>query len=274
METVVLKALILLVISILPIILLSIYIYKKDTNKEPKKLLLKLFISGIVTAILVILVSVILRFISPVFAFDSEDLSLFELVINIFIGVALVEEFCKWLMAYRVSYKNKEFDEFYDAIVYCVFVSLGFACLENLLYIFTKGALNKKFVDSLTTGISRAFLSVPGHVCFGIYMGYYFGLAKIADLNNNKALKNKNLFMSILIPTLLHGIYDYCIFSKISILMILDLIFVVFMFIHAHKKIKKVSKHNKKIKYQDNYCSNCGHIVDSPYCPICGRENK
>ena len=69
------KALVLSIISILPIILLSMYIYKKDTNKEPKKLLLKLFISGILTAILVILVSVILRFISPVFAFDAKDLN-------------------------------------------------------------------------------------------------------------------------------------------------------------------------------------------------------
>lgn len=268
------KALVLSIISILPIILLSIYIYKKDTNKEPKKLLLKLFISGILTAILVILVSVILRFISPVFAFDAKDLNLFELVINVFIGVALVEEFCKWFMAYKVSYLNKEFDEFYDAIVYCVFVSLGFACLENVLYIFNGNALEEKFMEALTTGAVRAVSSVPGHVCFGIYMGYYFGLAKIADLNNNKSLKNKNLFMSILIPTILHGIYDYCIFSKISILIILDLIFVIFMFIHAHKKIKKVSTYNRKIKYRDNYCRNCGHVVDSIYCPNCGRKNE
>ena len=268
------EVLLLLIISLLPIVLLSIYIYRKDTNKEPKKLLLRLFISGIITVIIVILVSIILSFISPLFALQEKNFNLFELAINVFIGVALVEEFCKWFMAYKVSYKNKEFDEFYDAIVYCVFVSLGFACVENIIYIFGEALLPDKFIEALTIGIVRAIFSVPGHVCFGIYMGYYFGLAKIADLNNDKFLKNKNLLKSILIPTILHGIYDYCIFSKITILIILDLIFVTFMFIYAHKKIKKVSTYNRKIKYKDNYCRDCGHIVDSIYCPICGRKNE
>ena len=268
------EVLLLLIISLLPIVLLSIYIYRKDTNKEPKKLLLRLFISGIVTVLLVILISVLLSLLSPVFAIDEKNLNMFELIINVFIGIALVEESCKWFMAYKISYKNKEFDEFYDAIVYCTFVSLGFACIENLLYIFGGKLLEEKLLEALGTGIGRAIFAVPGHVCFGVYMGYYFGLAKIADLNNNTSLKRKNLLKSILIPTILHGIYDYCIFSQNAFLIIFDLIFVIFMFVNAHKKIKKISTYNRRIKYKDNYCRDCGHKVDSMYCPICGRKNE
>ena len=105
-------------------------------------------------------------------------------------------------------------------------------------------------------------------------MGYYLSLSKIAITNNRKDLKNKNLFLSILIPTITHGIYDYCLFSKSGLLIILFFIFVVVMYIVALKRVKKVSSINKKFKYKDNYCPNCGHIVDSNYCPNCGRKNE
>jgi len=255
--------LILFFISVLPVVLIGLYIYKKDKQKEPKRLLVKLFLGGLTSCFLVLIISSLLN-IFPIFSAEPEDLNLIELIINVFIGVALVEEFCKWIMAYKISYNDKNFDEFYDAILYCVFVALGFACFENLLYVYERG---------ITTGIARALLAVPGHACDGILMGYYLGLSKISALNNRNDLKTKNLILSILVPTITHGIYDYCLFAQNIIFIIIFFIFVIGMYIYVLKKVKKVSSIEGKMKYKDNYCPNCGHKVESNFCPICGRKN-
>lgn len=256
--------LILFTISVLPVFLIGLYIYNKDKEKESAKLLLKLFLGGMASCILTLVISLILNVI-PIFRADENDLNLIELAIKVFIGIALVEEFSKWLMAYLVSYNDKEFDEFYDMILYCVFVALGFACFENLLYVYQSG---------VGTGIIRALSSVPSHACDGIIMGYYLGLSKINQINNRKDLKIKNIMLSIIIPTITHGIYDFCLFSKINILMIVFYVFVIFLYVYVIKKVNKISKINRKIKYNDNYCPTCGSIVESNYCPICGRKNE
>lgn len=256
--------LILFTISVLPVIVIGMYVYKKDKQREEIELLTKLFLGGMGSCILVLIVSSILGFIFPILSADPEKMNLAELFVHVFIGVALVEELCKWIIAYKISYNDKEFDEFYDAILYCVFVALGFACLENLLYVYQRGII---------TGIIRALLAVPGHACDGMFMGYYLGLSKISDLNNRNDLKIKNIIFSILVPTITHGIYDYCLFTKIPIFIILFFIFVVGMYIYVLKRIKKISSINRKMKYKDNYCSVCGHSVDGNFCPICGRKN-
>ncbi len=257
--------LILFIISALPVVLLGRYIYKHDKDKEPAKLLTKLFLGGILSCFLVLIVSGILGTIFPIFAADSETLDIVELFIYVFIGVALVEEVCKWLMAYFISYNDKAFEEIYDMIVYCVFVSLGFAFFENLLYVYQNG---------VATGILRAILAVPGHACDGVFMGYYLGVAKVSSLNGRVDLKNKNLMLSIVVPMILHGIYDYCLFVGNGFFFIIFIIFIILLYNNTISKIKSIAAINKKMKYKDKYCGNCGHIVESAYCPLCGRKNN
>lgn len=151
---------ILFTISLLPVFLIGLFIYKKDKDKEPTKLLIKLFLCGIGSCILTLIVSMIMN-VFPIFSAGPSELNSIELFINVFIGVALVEEMSKWVMAYFVSYKDKDFDEFYDMIIYCVFVALGFAFFENLFYVYSGG---------IFTGITRALLAVPGHACDGVLM--------------------------------------------------------------------------------------------------------
>ena len=194
---------------------------------------------------------------------EPEKLNLIELIFHVFIGVALVEEFSKWIMTYLISYNNEEFDEIYDIIIYSVFVSLGFAALENILYVAQGG---------ISTAIARALLAVPGHACDGVFMGYYFGLAKISEINNNEKLKRKNLVLSLLAPTILHGIYDYCLFTGRLIFLLLFFCFVFCLYKYSNKKIKQYSSIKRKIKYKDNYCPICGTKINSNYCPICGRK--
>lgn len=259
------NGLMLLIVSILPVFVIAKYIYSKDKEKEPFKLLLKLFFGGIGSCFLVLIVTFILDMIFPILSADTSKLNLIQLIFYVFVGVALVEEFCKWINVYFISYNEYEFDEFYDMIIYSTFVALGFAFFENLLYVYGGG---------LSTGISRALLAVPGHACDGVFMGYYLGLAKISSLNKNIKLERRNKFLSLLVPVLLHGIYDYCIFTNKAIFLLLFYVFVISVYIYSIKKIKLVSSINRKIKYKNNYCTICGHKVESNFCPICGRKNE
>ena len=257
-------SIILLIVSVLPVVLLGTYIYIKDKNKEPLGLLLRLFFSGVLSVFLVLVYSSVLQTFIPFFGYDETKLSLVELFISVFIGIALIEEFSKWIMLYIIAYDHKEFDEFYDMIQYAVFVALGFACLENIGYVFQHG---------IGVGFIRAVLSVPGHAFDGVFMGYYLGLAKMAKLNNNKQLEKKNKFLSLLVPTITHGIFDYCLMSGNGLLLFLFLVFIVFLYVHSIKRVVKISGIRRKMKYQDNYCPVCGTKIESDYCPSCGRKN-
>lgn len=256
---------ILFLLSALPVVLLATYIYVKDKNKEPSKLLLKLFFCGFLSIIITLILSLLLELFIPIFRIDTDKLNLIELVFYAFINVALVEEFAKWIITYNFSYNDDNLDEVYDMIVYSVFVALGFAFVENVLYVFKGG---------IGTGILRALLAVPGHACDGAIMGYYLGLAKLSEINNNKKLKRKNIILSILVPTLMHGIYDYCLFTGKFLFTIIFYVFVFIIYIVTLKRIKRLSSIKRKMKYKDNYCPNCGTKVNSNYCPICGRKNE
>ena len=259
------EVLTLITISILPVFLLGNYIYNKDQNKEPIKLLIKLFLGGIASCVLTLIITIPLSFTLPILMENPSDLNSIELFIYSFIGVALVEELCKWIFCYKFSYNHIEFDEIYDMIIYSSFVSLGFACFENLLYVIEGGAV---------TGIARAITAVPAHACFGVFMGYYLGLSKLSYLNNRTDLQKKHVIKSIIIPTIMHGIYDYCLFSQNIILVLILIILIIYTYINTVNKVKRISSITNKLKYKDNYCPICGTSVKSNYCPKCGRKNE
>ena len=243
-------------------LLLGIYIYKKDINKESSSILSALFVGGILSCFLVLLIEAILELIVPLFAIDSVYMDLLELIPYVFIYVALVEEFCKFLIVHIVANRSHKFDEMYDAIVYAVFASLGFAFFENLLYVYEGG---------ISTGIMRAILAVPGHACFGVFMGYFLGKAKKASINGDSS-KIKYLVLSIIVPMLLHGVYDYCLFANVDIFLGIFVIFVIAMFIVTVKIVKKVSSEGVRL-VKNKYCPNCGNSVHGNFCAFCGRKN-
>ena len=151
----------------------------------------------------------------------------------------LVEEGMKLLMVYLFGYKNQEFDETYDIIVYSVFVSLGFAAFENIIYILSDGGM--------TIGIIRGLMAVPSHAFDALFMGYYLSLAKVSSMNNNKQLEKKNIFKSLMIPTILHGIYDFCLLSGSIPLIIFCIVFIIFLYIVSINKLNYVVKNNIKL---------------------------
>ena len=229
--------LILLFISLIPIILLGIYIYKKDSVKEPKSLLLGLFSSGFLASFLVIIINVLMTLLIP-HLYLSDNYSKFnfiELFFLIFIEIALVEEFAKWIMIRFIGYNHKDFDQLYDIIVYSTFVALGFAAIENIFYVIQGG---------FTLGIYRAIFSVPGHVAFGVFMGYYLGLAKILE-NKNKTKHNIYMVLSVIVPAILHTIYNFCLMIETFWFLIIFIGFIIILYVSAAKEIEKVSKIDK-----------------------------
>ena len=253
-----------LIIAVLPAYLIGLYVYNKDKDKESRKLLTKLFCFGMLSCF----PGIILELLLGSFFGEPDTMNSIELFIYVVIGIAFAEEFVKWFVVRKVAYDSHEFDHVYDSIVYCVFVSLGFATLENIGYVFMGG---------ITTGILRAICAVPGHAADAIIMANYIGLAKIADVNGNKSDMKKNMILSIIMPTFLHTIYDYCIFKANVLYLILFVFFLIFIYVYSIKKIKKLSnvtnnfKSNNRVKYcpkcgivgveEGNYCTNCGGIL-------------
>ena len=226
------NAYILFFVATLPVILIGLFVYLKDKEKEPKKIIARMFFGGMVAAIITILLTLLYEKNIFTFDYDGND-NMLNIIIHTFIEVALIEEFSKWIITYLFSYNDKEFDELYDMIVYSVFVALGFAWIENLLYIFGEG--------SFLTAVIRLFVSVPIHASLGIFMGYFLSLSKLDIIYKSNKHYKKNIFRSILIPILLHGIYDFCLYTRDYYVLFLLLIFVVFIHVIAYKKIKLLS---------------------------------
>lgn len=257
---------VLMFLAVLPVILILVFVYNKDKEKEPISLLAKLFFLGIISCFLVLIVSGILELFLPFMHKKLADQSFIETILYVFFGVALVEESCKWIMLYKGGYNHKEFDEAYDIIIYAICVSLGFAFFENILYVVGSG--------SIATAIARAISAVPGHACDAVFMGYYLSMAKQYYYQKDLEKEKKNVILSIVIPTILHGIYDYCLMSGFTLLIFVFLVFVVFLYVISLKKIKQLSEFNKKIKYKNNFCANCGRKVEGNFCPVCGTRQE
>ncbi|MFD2209035.1 glutamic-type intramembrane protease PrsW [Virgibacillus halophilus] len=170
--------------GVAPAFALMSFFYLKDRYTEPLALILRVFILG---ALLVLPI----MFIQYAFQTEWHESTLIE---SFFI-VSLSEEFFKWFMFIYVIYHHTEFDAHYDGIVYAVAISLGFATVENILYL---------FVNGIQYAFTRAIFPVSSHALFGVLMGYYFGKAKMYDLN-----RRKNIFFAFLFPFLLHGTYNY-----------------------------------------------------------------
>ncbi|MEA3451763.1 MAG: PrsW family glutamic-type intramembrane protease, partial [Bacteroidota bacterium] len=140
-------------------------------------------------------------------------------------------EVFKFLVIYIFIWNNKEFNDIFDGIVYATYASLGFALIENILYVYSNGA---------SVGIARAFTAVPAHAVFGITMGFFFGLAKFS----NKKYSN-NLALAILVPILLHGFYDFILMMQNNYLLILFIPYLIVILWVSFKMMKKHSDNSK-----------------------------
>ena len=221
----------LIVCAVIPPSLFLIYIYFKDkAEKEPLWLLALLFFLGMLTfipdAIFEIIPEVILGY------FLDPSSIVFRILMNFFV-IAFVEELFKYIVVFSCTFFSKHFNYRFDGIVYAVFTSLGMAMLENVFYVLQHGFVN---------AIMRAFLSIPGHAFFAIFMGYYYGLAKQAQIEKKYGKMSYYLFVSLLVPILMHGFYDYCADWGSWLRVLFFFLFVIFMYFAAFIRVHISSK--------------------------------
>ena len=218
-----------LIPALLPVFLILRYVYLLDRKeREPLGFVLKVVILGALFSIPCIAVE---RFMYSFIASFYDQASIEFAWMENTVGVALVEEFSKWLVIMIFVWKNKNFDYRYDGIVYAVSASLGFAALENVLYIINYG-----------TGISigRAIFAIPGHATFGVFMGFWLSRAKTFWLDGKKLRMKICKLFSLCIPMFIHGFYDFLLSEQAAAagLQSLFFIFVLILDLFAWRVIK------------------------------------
>ncbi len=223
---------IILLTALLPIAILVYYIYHKDSKSpEPTGQLVKAFLFGVVSIPVSFCISIPLGLFG---AYPAEATTIGGSISTAFFGAAIPEEIAKFFMLWLFLRKNRYFDEKMDGIVYAVCISLGFAAVENIMYLFSNSDM------FLSVGLARAIFAVPGHFCFGILMGYYYSLAKFYPKS-----PKKNHALILIAPVLVHGLYDSILFiinvnpTISGVLMIVFLVFCHKMWKEGSMRIKE-----------------------------------
>ncbi|WP_082235981.1 glutamic-type intramembrane protease PrsW [Halobacillus massiliensis] len=214
-----------LTVAIAPALALMTFIYlSKKIELEPLPLIIRMFLIG---ALLVFPIMFIQH------AIEIENLFPARLLKS-FLQVALLEEFFKWFFLLFVAYRHAAFDHHYDGIIYGVSISLGFATVENIIYLFANG---------IEIALIRALFPVSSHALFGILMGYYLGKAKFSP--NNKKI---SLALALVIPLALHSLYAYFVVTAIWLYVLIP--FMIILWIVGMRKIDLANRHHEKILEQ------------------------
>ena len=221
-----------LLITIIPSLALLLYFVLSDKFKEPKLTVLAVFFLGY----LICLPAGTLNDFSYKLLEDGTELS--KRLGYSFLGPAWAEELLKFSILYLIVLRRDEFNEPMDGIVYGVAVSLGFATYENYDYVFR---LAKEWETiPMDMAIWRSYSAIPMHGLNGCLMGFYFG--KYAFTGDKKFL-----LLSLLIPFLMHGSYNFLDYPYSLIIVVILVIYS--LILHSDlKKLQKSKKQEKEIK--------------------------
>lgn len=165
--------------------LLSYFYMRNQMATEPRRTLIHAFIYGAIVTFPILFIQYVLQ----------EEHAFASVFVTNVVFTSIIEEFFKWLIIFVIILRNVEFDDPYDGILYGAAVSLGFATVENIIYLLSFG---------LNTAFIRAILPVSSHALFGVVMGYYFGKSKFS--NDNKG--NEYLLLALGAPIVLHFSYN------------------------------------------------------------------
>jgi len=223
-----------ILVATIPVFVLLYYFYRRDKGqKEPMRLMRKVFIWGVIVTI-------------PVALFEGFlDLTGKELLpsppliyymLYPFLFVALPEELGKLWVVWKKAYDDKAFNELMDGITYCILASMGFAIFENVLYTLQFG---------VGTGVLRAFTAVPAHALFSGIMGFYIGLAKF---EKNEKKRKKLFYTGLFAGVFFHGLYDFLLMSGIVWMILAVFPLLVYMWIILNRAIREVQGSDGKVK--------------------------
>ena len=228
--------LLLIAAAVVPAVWLMIKVYRADRlEKEPTGLLLSLLALGVFSTTLASLTEqlgdIALSWFYP------EDTLPYDLIMY-FVIVAFSEEGFKYLLLKLRTWRSPHFDCQFDGVVYAVFVSLGFALFENIGYVLMYG---------LGAALMRAITAVPGHASFGVFMGAYYGMARRSENLGRHGLSVFFRVLAVLIPTLIHGMYDYIAVTVTEEVSTSFIVFVIVVFVLAFVLIRQLSRRDEYI---------------------------
>lgn len=191
----------LIIAALAPVAVLLWQILRRDAaNPEPPRMLAKAFLYGMISTAVTFVLLPFTEALGDLIVLNDTALSVaFK---QAFFSAALPEEGAKLLMLWLLLRNNPYFDERFDGIVYAVCVGMGFAAVENVLYLFSN------YDSWLSVGIARALFAVPGHFFDAVIMGYYYSHYHFGTRRNPST---KALILAA--PVVAHGIYDGILFS-------------------------------------------------------------
>ena len=231
---------VLIAAAVIPAVILLLQVYRADRlEKEPTGLLISLLVFGVIATALAIETETIGENILLSF-FDETDLG--YLILSNFIVVALSEEGFKLLLLRWRTWRSPNFNCQFDGVVYAVFVALGFALWENISYVLMYG---------LSTALVRAVTAVPGHACFGVFMGVWYGLAKRLHGQGRDSASKLCRVLALLLPALLHGCYDFIASIESVHYGWLFAAFVAILFVLAFILVRRQARHDRYINNYD-----------------------
>lgn len=231
---------ILIAAAIIPAIFLLVHVYRADKlEKEPAPLLISLVLYGIAATFIALVLE---RLGSWILGQYFEETSTIYNAIMYFGVVAFSEEGAKYFLLRRRTWNSAAFNCQFDGVVYAAFVSLGFALWENISYVLMYG---------FTTAIVRALTAVPGHACFGVFMGVWYGLAKRLHGQGRDGASKLCRVLALLLPAFLHGCYDFIASIESVHYGWLFAAFVGVMFLLAFILVKRQAKHDRYINNYD-----------------------
>ena len=233
------RGLIYLAAAIVPAMILMFYIYRHDRReREPGKLLLRCVIGGCLSAFAAMVIETAATWLMESY-FSTHSVTEAHYAVLTAIMVGLAEEGTKYFFLKRSTWRSPEFNYRFDGMVYAVFVSLGFAALENVLYVFSYG--------DMSVAYQRAILTIPAHASFAVYMGLYYARAKSAQVNGNAYGASLNQWLAYLTAVFLHAVYDGSIMIGSDASMIFFYVFVILLDIMVIRTIRQEANNDRPI---------------------------
>lgn len=222
--------------ALIPAAILFVRIYQLDhIEKEPRRLLGKLVLFGALAAIPAALAQLLLARAAGAALGRS---SVWYLLLDNFVIAACSEELAKLLPVRLAAWDHPAFDYRFDAIVYAVSTALGFAAVENILYVLQ---------SDLRTAVSRAILSVPGHFFFAVSMGLLLSRAKQAECRGRLRRRRVLALLALVVPALLHGLWDFLLAAGSLWAVIVFYGFVAAFFITADVCLRRASRTDSRL---------------------------
>ena len=219
--------------AVLPAIFLLVKVYRSDRiEKETPYLIWRLVLGGVISTFFALVSERLFgTLLSSLVPMTSKAYN----VLLYFGVVAISEELSKFVLLKKRTWRNPEFNCLFDGVVYATAVSLGFALWENISYVTMYG---------FTTALVRAVTAVPGHACFGVFMGVFYSLAKSNDYMGNKERSSFFNVLAVVVPVLLHGAYDYIASMEVQDFSWIFIIFVVALFAVSFLLVNRMAKND------------------------------